>query len=252
MLPVVLAALCFVRSPYAGSGDTAILTRLNKALDAPSDKKAWFVRFEQQCPPANIPVWQCLQRKSAPNSKQYGELSFALAYYRKDYNANLRRLTRPSRLHARDYAAYNKEYHHSDWEADWTGWGKTWLPLNLLYLKHHDLTSLGMWLEQGYDGAPAEWNDAELGELWKRHKVDMLKAADASSARVTNLTEALVYGDYDSRSVRKLLREMRGFSHSQDRRVREAAAQVAGQVQRHVKEVDDFDKGQKQHIGKVG
>ena len=257
MLPIVLAAVCFAPRLVVADADTRTLRRLDKALAEPSDKKAWFVRFEQQCPASDIPAWRRLQRRAASNSKQYGELSFALAYYGTDYAANLRRITRPSRLHNASYKAYMQEYggpNHLDggWEAEWTGWGQTWLPLNLLYLKHHDTASLQVWLDQAYDGCPAESSEDELSALWKRHKVDLLRAAGSSSPRAASLADALTYNCYSPRSIRTLLHETRVLARSEDGRVAAAAQRIAGQVQRHVKEVDDFDKNNKAERKKVG
>lgn len=257
MLPIVAALVCSLPSLHIVGQNTPVLQRLDKALAEPSDKKAWFVRFEQQCPPSDIGAWRRLQRNVAPNSKQYGELSFALAYYGKDYKANLLGVTRPYRFYNIGFDKYKQEYfgkkdYDYNWDKNWTGYGSTWFALNLLYLKHHDLTSLGFWLDQTLDGGPGEFNTDDLGSLWQRHKIDMLRAANGSPLRMHNLTDALLLDYYDPHGIRKLLRVTRALAHSQDLRVASAAQQLAERLQTHVKEVDDFDKAQKEDRKKVG
>lgn len=227
-----------VKTVAAPSKDKQTLYRLDATLNPLSDKKAWFVKVERQLPPSQIPIWQRLQKQVPANSKHYAELSFMLAYYGVDYKANLRRIIRPYQLSKQSYERVKKEYPDTEfWDIPWTGWGQTWWPLNLLYLKHHDLTSLGFWLDQKLDGAPAEWNDDELGGLWDRHRTEMLRASSGSDIRLNNLAGSLTYayvgGGHlatDKKEERKLLAELSRLGHADDPRVASAARHIYGKA----------------------
>ena len=245
MLPVLIAAVYFVPHADVATADAAVLKRLDNALTAPSDKKEWFAHFEQQCPASHIVVWQRLQQQVDPANKHYGELSFALAYYGKDYAANVNRLIRPYRLWQENDTMYDKQYNRGEQGPNNTIWAdcyKVWFALNLLYLKHHDLTSLGLWLEEKLDGPSAKQSAHELSELWKRHPKDMLRAASGSPERIDHLAESLKLDASGVDKLDNLLSGLRVLAQSADGKVATAARQVREHLQTPHQETDAVDK----------
>lgn len=240
----VLAALIAV-SGSLSSGDKALLSRLHLAVGQLSDKRVAMRRFEQRAPRADIPHFRRLQLHVRPNSAAYAETSFVLAYHGVEYEANIRRLLRPYRLWRSSPGRWAREY-TSEKEEQGEGYldqltSLEGIPfaLNLLYLKHHDLTSLGTWLDLRLDGAYAEGSHQELGELWKRHRVDMLKAAARSRARQGNLAAALSHtycntgaAAQDRLLKKKLLASVKPLTRAADPVVREAASGVYELVRR--------------------
>lgn len=231
LITLLAMPLMRVKTVDSAPSDKQTLHRLDVTLNPLSDKKAWFAKVERELPPSQIPVWQRLQQQTPANSKHYAELSFILAYYGVDYEANLKRVTRPYQFYSRGYNYFKREY-RGDWETEWTGYGETWFALNLLYLKQHDVQPLRLWLEQRLDGCPAEGSDDELGELWKRHQSDMLRAAYGSEVRLNNLAEALAFNYvYESRTAeRLLLAQLSCWEHAANPQVAAVARQVYGKV----------------------
>jgi hypothetical protein len=193
MFPATLALFSCLASLPVSPPDRSALTNLHQVIEKRNDKKAWFVNFERQLPPSNIPTWQRLQRQFPAYSRQYAELSFALAYYGVDYDANLRRVIRPYLVWNAHNTQYIREYGEDWMNGQLNSLEAVITALNLLYLKHHDVQSLSQWLGLRLDGAPAEMNADDLAELWKRHKTDLLRAASTSPARLQSLAEALYF-----------------------------------------------------------
>ncbi len=134
IIALLAIPLTSVKGVAALANDKQALHRLDATLNPLSDKKAWFAKVERQLPPSQIPLWQRLQKQVSVNSKAYAELSFILAYYGVDYEANLRRIMRPYRFwqqnsgRGKDYRKYTKEYPGYP-DANWVSWGGTWYEL---------------------------------------------------------------------------------------------------------------------------
>jgi hypothetical protein len=238
MLVFALALLSRTASAPVSAADKTALTHLHRLIAQRSDKRAWFVKFERELPASNISTWQRLQKQRPPNSRAYAETSFALAYYGIDYPANLRRVLRPYTVWYKDSRSnfksneYTKEYPPagSD-DNDLNEWDNVSDALNLLYLKHHNLKSLGAWLDLKLDGAPSEESDGELSDLWERHSIDMLHAAYEHRQRIANLAEALLGEMEDKALVRALIQDVKRFTRLPDRRAALTAKQVIRDIQ---------------------
>ena len=209
---VLLApVLAFVIGASAPSNDAAFLARIHRAVAQMSDRKTAFVRFDREVRPADARRCRLLQSSVRPNSQAYADLAFVQAYWGVDYEANLQRLLRPYRLWTHDIQRWEREYPpRSGPDSSLTKLYGVFHALNYLYLKHHDLKSLGLWLDLRLDGDWSEESDDELGELWQRHAADMLRAAAHSPRRLENLADALEYSrmnSVDSAQDRRLRRE---------------------------------------------
>jgi hypothetical protein len=241
MFFVTLALLAHTTFAPVADADQSLISRLHKMLDQRSDKKAWFIKFERELPKSSIPIWKRLQKQSPPKSRTYAETSFAFAYYGVDYDANLRRMLRPYTMWHKSNNSqvqeYFRQYPKNDSNYnDLNHWGNISEALNLLYLKHHDLKSLGAWLDLKLDAHPGEESADELASLWKRHKVDMLHAAYGHPKRIDNLAEALWFevasGDKQEKAlVRDQVREVMRITRLPDRRAAITAKQVAQSIQ---------------------
>lgn len=219
--------------------DTATLAHVRAAVKSLNDRKAAFVRFEQTLKPSDAATWQRLLGKVRANSKDYAALSFALAYYGIDYDRNLARLLRPYRIYSRDSARWAKEYPMRE-TSTLVDLDFAWFSMNLLYLKHHDLKSLGAWLDLRLDGAYAEGSLQALAELWQRHETDMLRAAN-SSDRIAHLAIVLV-GDPQNgdatgnrNPLRTLLADLQRRAHGRDPRVALSARRLIPAIQAHLR-----------------
>ena len=173
--------------------DSSFLSRIDRAVSRISDKKTAFVRFEKTVTKADASRCNQVLSNLKPNSNYYADCAFVQAWYGIDYDKNLYRLQRPIRYEQTKSKRPEDQY-KTDWdEENLLASLKIADALNWLHLKHHDLKSLGAWEDLRFDGAPSEANDDELGALWKRHAIDMLKAAYAHPMRIKNLTEALQF-----------------------------------------------------------
>lgn len=246
MLCFALAIVLNTPVTPRSSEDATALQRLHGLMAHSSDKKAWFVRFERELPASNIPTWQRLQKRVKPNNRTYVETAFALAYYGVDYDANLRRVQRPylvwlADADGRTADRYGKEYPNDSLaDNNLNSWGGTSFALNLLYLKQHDLKSLGAWLDLKLDGAPSEENDDSLMELWQRHSLDMLHAAYGHPRRVETLAEMLWYNhdEHDPQYIAALRNRLARLQKAGDGR----AAQVLRQAIRGMEKIERQSK----------
>jgi hypothetical protein len=215
---LALIALLIMQKPPLTARERVFLAHIRQAVAHMTDKRASFVRFEQAVPESDAAFCGKLLLKVAPNSADYASCAFAQAYYGLDYDANLQRLLRPYRLWHSHIHKWEQEYPNSTMGTP-TDLDGVYSSLNWLYLKHHDLKSLGAWIDLRLDGAWAEGSDGELSDLWKRHKADMLKAASASTRRLENLHDALIFGDdgADERTIRRnLIADLKPYLHNKD------------------------------------
>lgn len=232
MLLAPLIALLIGAS--APTSNTPFLARVHHAVSEMSDRKAAFLRFEREIRPADARRCRALQASVRPNSQAYAELAFVQAYWGVDYDANLQRLLRPYRLWTRDTARWSREYPSLNaLDSSLTELYGIFHALNYLYLKHHDLKSLGLWLDLRLDGAPSEGNADELGALWQRHSSDMLRAAAFSPRRLENLADALEFSwmttgepAQDRRLRREFIRSLLPLTRSADPRVVRTASRL--------------------------
>ena len=209
--------------------DQKFLAHIHHATSRLTDKKSAFLRFDKEVTLADAQQCRKLQHQVTVNSESYVELGFVQAYYGMDYAANLQRVLRPYRVWRTDNRRWVEEY--SKKITPWTDVEETPLILNLLYLRRHDLRSLGTWLDLGLDGASAEVSDDSLGELWKRHQRDMLAASDGHPRRIENLTTALMFNyviaDKEpspyTRSKRRFAATLLPLLRSKDPRISRAA-----------------------------
>lgn len=216
--------------------DKARLVRLRRAVRqlekqlAGHNDRAAFHHFERLAPRSEAPAWERLVHQVPVNSEDYPALSFALAYYRVDYNRNLQRLLRPNRLWLHNTKQWAKEYPEAGPSDLLTDLAFVPFSLEMLYRKHHDLATLRVWLGLPVDGYVAEGSADSLGKLWKGHKSQMLRAAYGSQKRMNNLADALIYNflpDEDSAKEWHALRTtLRRYGHSQDHAVALAARQL--------------------------
>jgi hypothetical protein len=241
MFAAALFALLAVGRPGPSILDRDTLAQVAAAVKQMTDEKESFLRFNRELPRSGAPAWRRLQRCAAPNSEEYVALSFALAYYGIDYGANLERIMRPYRLWSRHIDRWVKEY---NWPDDGNGTGvyyseplfdlsSVYHLLNLQYLRHHDLDSLGRWLDMRLDGHWADESDTDLSSLWNRHEADMLRAVFGSPRRLKNLAAALDFDRFCEgtrparRAKRRFLAELRRRSHDRDRRVAVTTVKLA-------------------------
>ena len=166
----------------------------------------------------------------AQNSSEFANAAFVQAYYGVDYEANLHRILRPYRYFIGSEAVRMKEYPNDGGGGEnIRDIGGLYQALNWLYLKHHDLASLGYWEDLRLDGAPAEGNGEELVHLWQRHAPDMLKAALGHPQRIGNLLEAFRFNyqyENNSRSQYDFQLRLRPYLHSKDNRVKAGAQEM--------------------------
>jgi hypothetical protein len=203
-------------SAQLSSSDRAALASLRRAV---ADVESWeaptakdLARFEQLAPRSRVPTWRRLQRRLPSSRPGSADLAFVLAYYGIDYQQNLQRLLLPYR---RWRKGSSSEREQNMLEA---------LPTDLLilYLKHHDVRSLGALLDLQLDGAPAEVHSSVLAALWD--PVRMLRLSDGSPVRIANIGGMLLYvSDLDRKAAAK---EVRPFIHHRDPRVARAARKV--------------------------
>ena len=207
------------------ANDTAFLTRIDKAVSRMSDKKTAFLHFEKVVTKADAIRCNQLQAKVAPNSGYYADCAFVQAWYGIDYAANLQRITRPYRLWKTNSSRWEKEYTQANDNVS-TDIDSCYSLLNWLYLKHHDLKSLGAWEDLTLDGAPAEGSGDDLYELWDSHAKDMLRAAYGHPRRINNLAETLNWGHEeagDKDHTKEEIADVRPYLRSKDKRVASAA-----------------------------
>ncbi len=225
ILYALLAAPQGTKLPLSKT-DAAFLKRIDRAVSRMSDQKTAFVRFEKAATKADALRCRQLLPRLRPNSVYYADCAFVGAWYGLDYDANLQRITRPYRLWKTDWKRWEKEY-AQDYDSRQTDMDSFYSLLNWLYLKHHDLKSLSVWEDLKLDGAPAECNDDELGELWKRHAPDMLLAAHRHPQRVKNLTGSLQFAYFaggEKTARTRLLADLTAYSHNKDPRIARTAA----------------------------
>lgn len=226
--------LALVIGASAPSADSTFLARVHRAVARMSDRKAAFLRFEHEVRPADARRCRALQSSVRPNSQAYAELAFIQAYWGVDYETNLQRLLRPYRLWTHDINRWEREYpRFGASDRSLTELSGVFHALNFLYLKHHELKSLGLWLDLRLDGGWAEESDDDLGELWQRHSTDMLRAAAHSPRRLENLAKALEYSRMSSgdaaqerRLRREFLRSLQPLTQSTDVRVARTASRL--------------------------
>ena len=219
------------------AADQKLLMRIHNATSRLSDKKSAFLHFNAEVTQADAQRCRMLQSRVPANSATYVELGFVQAYYGLDYDANLRRVLRPYHLWRTDINRWKKEYAHAD-PNSWAELDSVPDILNFLYLRHHDLRSLGAWLDLGLDGGPAEINDDTLGELWTRHKRAMLLACDGHPNRIANLAGSLMFhnvlNDKEAsaytRSKRRFADSLEPLIHSPDPHIARPAKALAKQI----------------------
>ena len=212
-------------APLSAS-DTAFLNRIDRAVSRMSDKKTAFVQFEKTVTKADAIRCNQMQSKVAPNSNYYADCAFIQAWYGIDYDKNLYRLLRPYRFMKKSEAAQDKDYPFSSQLGPLIDPDNFWVALNWLYLKHHDLKSLGTWEDLLLDGAPGEGSAGELTDLWTRHAEDMLRAAYGHPLRINHLAETLnwSYEQADGKNhKREEVAEARQYTRSKDKRVASTA-----------------------------
>ena len=208
------------------ANEKAFLTRIDKAVSRMSDKKTAFVRFEKSVTKADAIRCNQMQSRVAPNTNYYADCAFAQAWHGIDYDANIQRLLRPYRLMKKDYNRALREYGASVPPESLIDLGGFYYALNWLYLKHHDLKSLGAWEDLRLDGGALEGSSSELSVLWIHHAPDMLRAACEHPQRIKSLAWTLdaAYGEEGyERYAQKACAEARPYLRSKDKRVASAA-----------------------------
>lgn len=243
MFPIVLLLGFSLRLGLVTRPEDAALHRVREAVLHLDDKKSSFVHFERTLKPSEVTTWQRLLQRVPAYSENYAALSFALAYYGVDYDQNIRRLLRPYRMWQGDVKRWGKEYfdlqpRESIIDRDsLVDLDFVWFSMNLLYLKHHDLKSLRTWLDVELDGHWAEGCDESLGDLWKRHERDMLRAAAGSPDRLSHLAEALAFSyfpentDAERIAYRSMIAELRHRTHDRQPQVALAARRLVPELQ---------------------
>jgi hypothetical protein len=232
-----LLAGAVLASPRLSPAEQKFLTRIHHATSQLSDKKAAFLQFNKEVTEADAQRCRQLQNRVPANSEAYVELGFVQAYYGLDYAVNLRRALRPYWLWHTDVQRMSREYHY-DANAPWTDLDSVPLILNLLYLRHHDVQSLGTWLDVRLDGEPAEVNADTLAELWKRHQHAMLLACDGHPHRLDNLAELLEFSAITddgnraryNRSKKQFLSTLQPLLGSSDPRIARTARELKKRI----------------------
>ena len=176
-------------SPLSAS-DAAFLTRIDRAVSRMSDRKTAFVRFEKAVTKADAIRCNRLLPNLKPNSVSYADCAFVQAWHGIDYDENIHRLQRPYQLWRADTSRWAKEYPNDTDGQKLTDMDSMYTTLNWLYLKHHDLKSLGAWEDLRLDGAWAEGSDEELSDLWANHAPDMLEAAYRAPRRIEKFNDS--------------------------------------------------------------
>ena len=225
--------------------DSAFLTRIDKAVSRMSDKKTAFVRFEKAVTKVDAIRCNQLQSKVAPNSGYYADCAFVQAWYGIDYDANLYRLLRPYRFSAMSQSVARQERQKSEAEQQKEYSSREAMSallldldsfydaLNWLYLKHHDLKSLGAWEDLTLDGAPSEGSSDELGVLWVNHAPDMLRAAYGHPLRIKNLAEALAFSNTNEsfkEGKKRTIEEVTPYTRYKEKRVASAAKSLVSKL----------------------
>ena len=215
------SGILFVLLAFFGFGrveapsDAAMLNRVHRALAAPNDKKAWFIRFEQLVKPADAQRARVLLPTLKPNSRAFAELSFVQAYYGVNLPASLDRVQRPILLGKSNYKQWEIEYREAEQSYPDIRMQEFFdFNLNLLYLKRHDPQILGRWLDLQIRGALAEANSSGLAEFWVRHKGEMIRVASLKSSRIKLLAKNLAFErfvDSDHASNAYFLKKRRQF-----------------------------------------
>jgi hypothetical protein len=213
----VLARTVVADPAQLWSSDRTALASLRRAVadverrETPTAKN--LARFEQLAPRSRVPTWRRLQRRLLSSRPGSADLAFVLGYYGIDYQQNLQRLLLP----------YQRWRKGSSSERDSNMLEALPTDLRILYLKRHDVRSLGALLDLQLDGAPAEVLSSILADLWSQNPITMLRLSDGYPVRIANLAGMLEYvNDLD----RKAAKEVRPFIHHRDPRVARAARKV--------------------------
>ena len=208
------------------ASEKAFLTRIDKAVSRMSDQKTAFIQFEKSVTKADAIRCNQMQSRVAPNTNYYADCAFAQAWRGIDYDLNIHRLLRPYRFMKKSEAAQEKDYPFSSQLGPLIDPDNFYVALNWLYLKHHDLKSLGAWEDLTLDGAPGEGNDDELSALWDNHAEDMLRAAFNHPLRIKHLAGILVWGYEeadDKDHAKQEIADAKRYTRSKDKRVASAA-----------------------------
>lgn len=221
MIPIVWMLAASTLAPLSPT-DRAEQAAIRRAVGQLENGKIRQSRFEQLLPRSHIPTWQRIQRQIPSTRSGSADLAFVLAYYGVEYRHNLDRLLLPYRRWRQALASPAASGGSHDAAVVES------LPddLRLLYLKHHDIHSLGALLGMQLDGAYSENQMGVLQQLWNSHAVEMLRAAAGSPVRLGNIAEMLAGENEKPADERAVLAELRPFTRHHDQRVAQAAERV--------------------------
>ena len=206
--------------------DSAFLARIDRAVSRMSDEKTAFVQFDKAVTKADAIRCNQLLPRVKPNSVSYADCAFVQAWYGVDYDANIQRLLRPFHLWRVKPEQWKKEYPQGDDIPFLVDKDNLYLALRYLYLKGHDLRSLGAWedMPSAEDLLPPYSRD--LRDLWDDHAADMLRAAYGHPQRIKNLAYSFSSFSGDPTSAypfSEAVADARALRRSKDKRVAGAA-----------------------------
>jgi hypothetical protein len=184
-----------------------------------------------------LPRLERLQREASPTSVLHRRLTFTLAYFGQEYQANVRRLMIPVRLWEKQDDR-SSAYEDSGFEL------LVEVPAMLVRLYEHnrDPSLLRILFDMGLDGGPAEGLSVRKVQLITRHPLRVLQALQHSPGLTENALCALATEvGADEEEYRRAVANIRRASRGADPRLRRY-------IQRFLRQLDarrrafDYDR----------